>query len=193
MEMSDKLTQEEHRQAYDKIDSQIAFMSDTIDEFRHFFNPSMNKSFVNLQKPIKLALELTEANCKENRVELKLNIDLPTQILTYGNDIAQVLINLIKNANEQFTDSITQRVIEIIGYEDDEFSYIKVKDSAGGVPKELQAKIFEQYFSTKNREDGTGLGLDLSKKIVEEKCGGKLTFYNEDNGAVFVIQLNKKQ
>ena len=174
------------------IKRQVEFASNTIDDFRHFFNPNKEKKLVDLNKPISMSIILTKEILQNNSVNLYQNITLANKIYTYDNELIQVLLNLIKNANEQFSKESKNRKIEIIGYDDSKYAYIKIKDNAGGIPNHILSKIFDKYFTTKNETDGTGLGLDLCKRIIEDNCNGELTAYNEDNGAVFSIKLSSK-
>lgn len=177
---------------FQNITKQVIFADDTIEQFRHFFNPKNEARLINLYRPINVAVELMGSTLNNNNIIIKEQIKLPTEIKTYGNGIVQVILNLLKNATEQFKETQKDKIITIIGYEDDDYSYIKIKDNAGGIPEAIIDKIFEQYFSTKSESDGTGLGLDLCKNIVEDKCSGVLSVQNEDEGAIFSIKLPKK-
>jgi signal transduction histidine kinase len=187
------ITQEEHKQAYSEIDEQIRFMGDIVDEFQHFFNPKKEMRLTKLSKPIDLTTELMKKSLLSANIELLKEINLPTQIETLSNELIQVSMNLIKNAIEQFPEEMPNKRISIIGYEDENYSYIQVKDNAGGIEEEIMPKIFEQYFSTKTRERGSGLGLNLCKTIIEKNCKGRLTAHNEESGAVFTIRLDKQR
>jgi signal transduction histidine kinase len=185
-----KLTREDIDEISNNIDTQTKFMIDTIDEFRHFFNPNKEKHLVNLENSITIVIELLEIPLRENKVELKTDVTLPTHINSFNNLIIQVVMNLIKNANEQFKDQ-ENKLLQIVGYEDNKYSYIQVKDNAGGVPEEVLEKIFDKYFSTKSKKEGTGIGLDFCKSCIEDDCDGSLSVHNEDGGAVFTIKLPK--
>jgi len=181
----------ETKEIFNNIEEQIDFTSSTVDDFRHFFNPEKKRKKVDLNKAILIAIDLLKGALKSNQVKLHSNIDLPTPIYSYHNEIVQVLINLIKNADEQFNSSHKNREIKILGYEDELYSYIKVQDNAGGIEPKILPKIFDKYFSTKEDSDGTGLGLDLCKTIIHEHCNGELNALNIENGAEFIIKFDK--
>jgi C4-dicarboxylate-specific signal transduction histidine kinase len=105
---------------------------------------------------------------------------------TYPNEIKQVILNLLKNAEDILLEKeIENPTITINTYD----NILIVKDNAGGVPDDIIGKIFDPYFSTKTKKDRTGLGLYMSKTIIEDHCGGSLSVSNDNNGAIFKIEL----
>jgi signal transduction histidine kinase len=173
------------------ISSQVNFMVETMDEFRHFFNPNKAKKLEDLNRVINSATSLIGPELQNQKIKLIEDINLPTKVNTLSNELIQVLLNLMKNAKEQYNENQDDRVLQLIGYEDDSHSYIIVKDNAGGIPDDVIGKIFDKYFSTKGEKKGTGLGLDLCKTIIEDNCNGKITVQNSDGGAMFSIALPK--
>lgn len=105
----------------------------------------------------------------------------------------QVILNLVKNAQDAFEEkNIPERKIIIQTSQHRGYSIIRVEDNAGGVSPSVHDTLFMPYVTTKNEQNGTGLGLYMSKTIVEDHCGGKLTFHNTEDGAVFTIKLPLK-
>ena len=95
-----------------------------------------------------------------------------------------MILNLIKNAEDVLIETNIQHpYIHIKTYDDNHYSYLEVKDNGMGIPQDILDKIFDPYFSTKTKKDGTGLGLYMSKIIIEDHCGGKLSVFNRDDGA----------
>jgi len=85
--------------------------------------------------------------------------------------------------------NIEDPFIKIITYKKGDNYLLEVSDNGGGIPENILEHIFDPYFSTKKQKDGTGLGLYMSKTIIEEHCNGKLTVANNKDGAVFQITL----
>ena len=111
-------------------------------------------------------------------------------ILTYPNELMQVFLNLIKNASDAFVDKgIAKPQITIQGIETNDYVEVTVYDNAGGIPEGIIEKIFDPYFSTKGPGIGTGLGLYISKTIIQEHCRGQLWVRNTEEGASFTIKL----
>jgi len=183
----DKLDNESVEKLGEKISGYAQHLSATIDDFRDFFKPKKEYTEATYKELLDSVLGIVEASLKNNNIELKEELHNEVILYTYENELKQVILNLIKNAEDILKEKEIENptiTIEIDGY------ILKVRDNAGGVPEDIIDKIFEPYFSTKSL-NGTGLGLYMSKTIIEEHCGGKLSVYNDDEGAVFSIELPK--
>jgi PAS domain S-box-containing protein len=159
-----------------KIKDFSRHLSRTIDDFRNFFKSDKIQIETNLGKIARESLEIVEASLRHNAIRLEVSIEDPLPMTTYENELKQVVLNLLKNAEEaQLEKPSEERVIrlEVRGRR------LKVCDNGGGIPDEVKERIFEPYFSTKKRKEGTGLGLYMSKMIVEDHCGGRLFVANE--------------
>jgi len=170
----------------DKIRDFSLHLSSTIDDFRNFFKSNKTKNETDYHQILESVLLIIESSLKINNIILTKNIHLVKEFYTYENELKQVLLNLIKNAEDALLENGTTHPEITIEIND---TSLKVKDNAGGVPEEIITRIFEPYFSTKIKKDGTGLGLYMSKLIVEDHCCGTLTVTNEGNGACFEIIL----
>jgi len=168
-------------------------LSDTIDDFRNFFKSNkeiQQTSFSELINSVKGIIKISIDNKKIELIE-ELNCDDKFQ--TYSNEIKQVILNLIKNAEDILVDKkIKDPYIKIETSKEDDTLLLKVSDNGGGIPLDIIDKIFDPYFSTKTKKDGTGLGLYMSKTIIEDHCGGELLVDNNKNGAIFTIKLKGK-
>jgi signal transduction histidine kinase len=179
-----------------KISGYAQHLSATIDDFRNFFKANKEKVPTNIQHLIESTLGIVEVSLQNKNIEIKKEFHCNAEFLTYENEVKQVILNLIKNAEDILLEKgVKSPFIEL--YSDCGISgknpTIFIKDNAGGVPEDIKDKIFNPYFSTKIQKDGTGLGLYMSKIIIEEHCHGKLSFYNENNCAVFKIEFNPKE
>jgi len=171
---------------HNNIINHIKNMSDTIDDFRTFFKPNKERTETTYDELVKSTLSIIEMSIKNNNIKLILDLNCNKPINIYENDLKQVLINLIQNAKEILLErKIENPTIKITASNE----VITISDNAQGVPIEIIDKIFEPYFSTKDKKGGTGLGLYMSKMIIEDHCNGKLTVSNNSNGAVFKIYI----
>ncbi len=171
---------------HNNIINYIKNMSDTIDDFRTFFKPNKERTETTYDELVKSTLSIIEMSIKNNNIKLILDLNCNKPINIYENDLKQVLINLIQNAKEILLErKIENPTIKITASNE----VITISDNAQGVPIEIIDKIFEPYFSTKDKKGGTGLGLYMSKMIIEDHCNGKLTVSNNSNGAVFKIYI----
>jgi len=161
-------------------------LSSTIDDFRNFFKDDKTKQIVTLEEIAIGALNIVESSMASSNIKINLDINSNEEILTYKNELMQVVLNIIKNAEDALIENnITNPTINIKITN----KTLLISDNAGGIPQEIITRIFEPYFSTKTKKDGTGLGLYMSKTIVEDHCGGELSVYNDKDGAVFQIQI----
>ena len=104
----------------------------------------------------------------------------------------QVILNIIKNSEDNFLERrIEKPYIKIKTYYDQEFYYIEISDNGGGIPEEIIDKVFDPYFSTKHEKNGSGLGLYMSKIMIEQHHYGELSTKNSDVGVVFTIKLKQ--
>ncbi len=174
------------------INKYSQYLSATIDDFRNFFKPNKNKEEITFCKLIDSVLGIIEISIENKKIKLIQNLKCKGTFITYPNELKQVILNLIKNAEDVLLDKdIENPFIKISTYTYQDTYILEVEDNGGGVPYEIMDKIFDPYFSTKMQKDGTGLGLYMSKTIVEEHCGGELTLSNSSNGAIFKIKLKK--
>ena len=164
-------------------------MSSTIDDFRNLVKSEKLKEHFKLREVIDEVISMVEASLKNHNIELELNCN-DIEIYSYPNELFQVIVNLVNNSKDAFVDNNKGGFIKINCYEKDDFVFIDVIDSAGGIPFENPNKVFEPYFTTKDK--GTGIGLYMSKMIIEKDMAGILSVENVENGAKFSIKLPKE-
>jgi two-component system, NtrC family, sensor kinase len=163
------------------INNSVQYLSQTIDDFRNFFQPDKIKINFNIYNLIENTIKLMNSQFSNNNIELIENIE-DTEIYGYYNELLQVLINILKNAKDELIklDINKKRLIFIDTYKDKSNFIIKIRDNANGIPSNIFEKIFESYFTTKEKDDGTGIGLYMCKQIIEESMKGKITASNVD-------------
>ncbi len=185
-----KLDKETAIELSDKISEYSQHLSSTIDDFREFFKPNRGKEETTYEELIRSALSIVEVSLKNKNIEIILDFECNETLLTYPNELKQVILNLIKNAEDAIVErGVENPHIEISTYRDGDEAVLQIHDNAGGVPENIIDKIFDPYFSTKLEKNGTGLGLYMSKTIIEEHCGGTLRVENSSKGALFTVRL----
>ena len=163
-------------------------LSSTIDDFRNFFKSNKIKTDTDLNEVVNSVLNIVEHSLKNSGISIEVELKCNKIFQSYPNEIKQVLLNLIKNAEDVFKEkNIKEPKIVIKTYEKYGLAIMEVQDNAGGVPENIKEKIFDPYFSTKIKKDGTGLGLYMSKIIIEEHCNGKIEVTNKKDGALFRV------
>jgi two-component system CheB/CheR fusion protein len=171
---------------------QTEHLSSTIDDFRNFFKPNKHKEFVSIKSILEDALKLLEKSFENHLISLSLHVNSDAAIMLHKRELLQVFLNILKNAKEALEHHQTEQgIISIFLEEDAESLHVKICDNGGGIAPEIIGRIFEPYFSTKNEKNGTGLGLYMSKTIVEKHLFGELKAYNHDDGACFEVILPK--
>lgn len=174
----------------EKIDHYSQHLSKTIDDFRGFFSPNKKKTHTTYDEIIHAVLGIMDISLKNKNITLTQELACHHSLYTYPGEIKQVILNLISNAKEALEESdIDDPSITIRTYFKEEMCHLEVADNAGGISPKILSKIFEPYFSTKKKKDGTGLGLYMSKVIIEEHCDGKLSVKNIHKGSLFSIEL----
>lgn len=186
-----KVHEDELSKEMDKISTKVQFLSNTVDDFRTFFKPNKEKESTTLEAICDKALDvMTDVLEAENiRVFKKYN-SVPVSLVTYESELLQVVLNFLKNSYDVFVEKkIDNAFIEISTFLDDSYAVLRVKDNAGGIPEEVINDVFLPYFSTKQKQNGTGLGLYMCKSIIEDHCKGKLLVKNYHEGVRFTIIL----
>ncbi|MFT7002971.1 MAG: PAS domain S-box-containing protein [Sulfurimonas sp.] len=175
------------------ISEQTEHLSQTIDDFRNFFKPDKEISKVNIKDIYEKTLSIVQDSLRNHSIELKSTFETQTQVEAFARELMQVFVNIITNAKDALVSSeIETPMINVRVYEDDEYINIEISDNAGGIDAEILPKIFDPYFSTKGDLNGTGLGLYMSKVIIENHLNGTLDVKNNDEGACFTVSLPKE-
>ncbi len=180
-------------QQMDDIELLTQSLSSTINDFRTLYKPDKIMQYSHISDPVDRALKLIHISLEKNAISLEKLYHTDTSIQMHSNEIMQVMLNLLKNAEDNFLEKKTEDpLISLEISEEEEFMTIDVCDNGGGIETSLINSIFDPYFSTKSDKNGTGLGLYMSKIIVEQHHKGKLDVYNKNHGACFSLQLPKK-
>ena len=177
-----------------KINNSIQFLSNTIEDFRRFVDKSsdMAQTF-NLKRTIESTKKLIEDTLTRLNIKIELDCDDDITYKGFENDIKHVIMNLINNARDAFEENkIKNGKITISVYHEEDVLQITVQDNAGGIPKPILKNIFDPYYTTKHKTKGTGLGLYMSKNLIE-KVNGSLEVLSILNGkTTFLISLPDK-
>lgn len=178
----------------DLMKTQIHYLSHTIDDFRNFFKPNQQSQVVNLVQLMDESLQIVSSSLSKNGVKIYKFYEGEILLRCYRNDLMQVILNLLKNANDALTERNTiDGAIKIGIVKTNKTVEIEISDNAGGIPNDIIDKIFDPYFSTKDEKNGTGLGLYMSKMIVEDHLGGKLSVLSDEDGSSFMIEISDKE
>jgi PAS domain S-box-containing protein len=186
----DGFTREFLESSVDKSMELIQHMSQTIDDFRNYFRPDKEKIGFKVQKAIKSTLSLIEDSFKSQRIGVELVKTGDPVIHGYRNEYAQVILNILNNARDVLMErEIKDPKVWIAICSENGRAVVTIADNAGGIHGEIMGKIFDPYFTTKGPQQGTGVGLFMSKTIIEKNMGGKLTVRNLAEGAEFRIEV----
>ncbi|TLP36152.1 PAS domain-containing sensor histidine kinase [Arcobacter arenosus] len=167
----------------------INFMSNTIDDFRNFFTIDKKPIRFSINESIKNVLNLTEAQLKKQNIKISLNEYQDFEINGYKSEFEHVIMNFISNSKYELEEKKIENPEIIINIKEYELEF---EDNAGGIPKDLITRIFEPYFTSKDQGKGTGMGLYMSKMIIEDNMKGSIEVENTQKGAKFIIRFNKE-
>jgi len=166
-------------------------MSQTIDDFRNFFKPNKESEIFTIVSTLKSTMDMIGPSLANNMITIDEDIDESVSIKGFASEFSQVLLNILNNARDALIENTQEnRKIGIHIFKDDKKACIEIKDNAGGIPDNIIEKIFDPYFTTKDEGKGTGIGLYMSKTIIENNMHGALSITNDDDGAVFKIHIN---
>ncbi|QKJ26268.1 sensor histidine kinase [Aliarcobacter cibarius] len=171
------------------ISQAVFYMSNTIDTFREFLNPLKIKHIFEIKQTIEKSINVLNTLLKDvdiNITEKEIYLD------AYESEFMQVIISILSNSIEIFKErEIKEKSININIYENDNNYLINIEDNAGGIKNEIIDKIFEPYFTTKHKSGGTGMGLYISKLIMQTSFKGDIKVQNKDDRAIFILEIPK--
>ena len=192
-EMGD-LNDDVMNRSMDKANMLTKNMSKTIDDFRNFFKQNKAKEIFDINKSVIDSMALVESTFEYHKIKLEKDFKSEKiEIFGFPNEFAQVLLNIISNAKDALLENkIKNPQVKIETKIEDDNAYIFIIDNALGIKEDAINKIFEPYFTTKNEVQGTGIGLYMSKIIIERNMNGQIYAKNKDDGAIFTIKLPLK-
>ncbi|SKB42617.1 c-type heme family protein [Malaciobacter marinus] len=182
-----KLTNDKVISKVNDANTQITFMSNTINDFKDFFSPKDNNNSFKILEIVNQSIRLLQASL--DRYNIKVEIDIQNDFTFVGskNEFVQVFVNIINNAKDAFiTNEIKNRVISIKSFKYFDKTVISIQNNAGKINSLVFDKIFKPYFSTKDLSVATGIGLYICKVIVE-RYKGTIQAKNLENGVIFEI------
>lgn len=175
-------------------------LSDTIDTFNDFLKTDKEKSFFNVNENIKNSISLVDSFFKNFNIDIILELEEGIFINSLANEFSQAFINILNNAKDAIVLNLKDNeygLIKIKTKKIDNFIEISILDNAKGIEKDILNKIFEPYFTTKHKYQGTGLGLYMTRKIINSSMGGEISVQNKKfvhnqkkyEGAEFKIKI----
>ncbi len=186
----DKLENEKVIELTHNISEYSHHLSETINDFREFFKSDKKSEETNFTYLVNSVLKIIEDSIINKNIEIIKNLECNDNFVSYPNELKQVVLNLIKNAEDILLEKkIENPYIKINTYRQGNKYILEVNDNGGGISKQIINNIFDPYFSTKKQKDGTGLGLYMSKTIIEKHCNGSLEVLNNEVGALFRVTL----
>jgi len=169
-------------------------MSNTIDDFKNFYSQDKKKELFSFSKIIEDSLKIVKNSLHSHYIDVKVEIEENYTCIGYPNELQQVIVVILSNAKDILVSRETPDPEILISVKKNSQDYvISICDNAGGIEEENIDKIFEPYFTTKHKTQGTGLGLYMSKMIIEDGLRGVLSVENKERGACFVITLYKEE
>ena len=190
----DKFTKEYLAAKIKEANTLTNYMSQTISDFQNFFKPQGEKEEFSVENACKEAYFILQSSLKYHSINLDFNIIESPIVYGYKNEYSQVILNILSNAKDILIErNIEKPEIKIEIKSGDNFAIVKIEDNAKGVDHDIIEKIFDPYFTTRHKTQGTGIGLYMSKNIIERNMNGFINVKNENNGAVFTIKVEKKR
>ncbi|HET6420064.1 MAG TPA: PAS domain S-box protein [Geobacteraceae bacterium] len=186
-ELDGQYVNEMVRRTMDLLDHMVH----TIEVFRDFYRPDKERTAFCVKDSIDGALAFIAPALRFQSIEVDLDVDPDLCATGFPKEYSQVLLNILTNARDAFRERKTERpLVKISAFPEGGKAIVTITDNAGGIPGEIIGKIFDMYFTTREKKGGSGIGLYMSKNIIEKNMGGKLSVLNVDGGARFRIELD---
>ncbi len=184
------MSQAELDHEVEQIMNVIMYMSQTIDDFRSFFRQDKEKSLFSANQAVTNAVNFIRPSLDGKGIDISISEESEVDVFGYSNEYSQVLLNILSNARDVLVErNITEPRIDIAVSRADGRSVVSISDNGGGIRTDVMPMIFDPYFTTKEKTQGTGIGLYMSKIIIVQNMGGRLTARNVDDGVAFCIEV----
>jgi PAS domain S-box-containing protein len=196
----DSLDDEELMKYMDEIENSTEYLSKTIDDFRDYFKPDKQKTAFKSTNIIEKSLKIVNSSLQSHEIEIIKDIE-DIELHQLDGELIQVLINILNNAKDALVEkNIKNKVIKIESKQEDDRAIFIISDNAGGIPEDIINNIFEPYFTTKHKSQGTGIGLYMSHQIITKHMDGYIDVENAPinyqsqkyTGAKFTLNIAKK-
>lgn len=177
--------------ALGNISDTIIYLSDTVDDFQTYFRPNKEMVTIEIHELFQRALNFVQSRVQDSEIKISIKKDNQIVLKIYINELIQVILNILNNAIDAHNEvKPKEPFIVMSATSDDEYIYISITDNAGGISEEHLVHLFEPYYSTKSK-NGTGLGLYMSKMIIEKQFGGEIDVQTSNSGSIFIIKIQK--
>jgi signal transduction histidine kinase len=173
-----------------EMENNIQYMSKTIDDFMRFYHPEKKKTKFSVSDVVEHSLTIMRPTLQKVGIVLNFESCDNSYINGYMNEYTQVVVSILTNAKDVLIHrKIEDASIDMLLSKENDHVILTISDNAGGIDKEHIHKIFDPYFTTKHKSMGTGLGLYISKMIIEKNMGGTVSVQNTQKGAAFSITM----
>jgi PAS domain S-box-containing protein len=169
----------------------VRHMAQTIDTFRGFYRPDKERKVFNIKESVDQALAFIAPAFRFHSIAVELDVDPGLTAFGYPKEYAQVLLNILANARDIFLARGTEKPrVKLRAFAEGKKAVVTVEDNGGGIPEAIMGRIFDFYFTTNEAGGGTGIGLYMSRNIIEKSMGGTLSAVNAEGGAQFRIEIS---
>jgi signal transduction histidine kinase/HAMP domain-containing protein len=169
------------------------YLSKTIDDFRNFFKPNKEKIKFSIEEMTNQSISLVTSSFNFHYITINKNYNDIESVYGFPNEFSQAILNILANAKDVLIENkIENPFVNINIYENKKYGFLEIEDNAGGISDDIMTKIFDPYFTTKHKNQGTGIGLYMSKMIIEKNMNGNLSVENTTIGAKFIFSIPKK-
>lgn len=173
-----------------EIESLTKYMSKTIDDFKNFFHEQNKKEKFSIKDLLEKSIYIIKGTLLALNIKVENRVDRKIFYNGYPSELEQVILVLLNNAKDVLISrKIQYPKITLDGFKKGDYCYIIIEDNGGGIDESIIDKIFDPYFTTKHKSQGTGLGLYISQMMIKEKMNAELSVKNSKIGAVFTIKL----
>ena len=177
-------------------------MSNTLEDFQNFFSPNKDKSYFSLKDCVEHSIDLSKYILEKENIKLKLIVENDLKIYGFYNELSHVFLNIISNSKDALKNLDKEKYIKIVIKKHNNNARVNIYDNGQGIDEKILPQIFEPYYTTKYKSAGTGIGLYMSKQIIERHMNGnikcknvfnKINNQNFEHGALFIIDIPLKE